>query len=337
MELYLAVLAFSTSLILTALLAEPLIKLLRRMGIVRPDAHKPGNPTVAHSGGVILFLGVTSSLLTTILLAGPSTPLSLKILIMLASGATCFAVGLVDDVKILRGGVKTVLTLLGILPVLVAGVQAPQLIEWGRPVLPLIGRLRITIIYWALMPLSIAGAANIVNMLDVMNGVIPGTSIIAFSALAVASLILGREATLIASLAVLGALIAYYKYNAYPARVFNGDSGSLFLGALIGAIAVVDHMEFIALTLLLPHLLNGFFVLVSFRGFKEHRQIRKRPIQVDNNGILTASTDPDAPLSLTRVILAVGGPSREPEVAKAYILLEAVAAALALVSAWLMR
>lgn len=329
-------LGFTVSLIVTFLISEPLIRLLHKKSIVRPDAHKPGHPTVAHSGGVILFISTAVSFLLALAVTSEVST-AIKALVIFLSGAICFAVGFIDDVKILKGEIKTVLSVLGILPVLAAGVLTPNIIEWGRPKLPFIGRLRITIIYWLLMPISIAGAANIVNMLDVMNGVVPGTSIVAFTALAIASLILGRDAAFTISLIMLGALIAYYKYNAYPARVFNGDSGSLFLGAVIGAIAVVEHLEFIALTLLLPHLLNGFFILVSFRGFKEHRQVKKRPIHVDERGVLTASRDPDAPLSLTRLILTIGGPATEPEVARVYIWIESVAAGLAIISAILMR
>ncbi len=331
--LYLAILGFFVSFIVTRVAAEPLISYLRERGIIRPDVHKPGRPLVAHSGGVILFTGISAG--TALTMALLWAPLSLKVLIIYASATLCFIVGLVDDIKILKGQVKTLLSILGIVPVLIAGLTAPTLIDWGRPELPVIGRMRLTIIYWLLMPLSIAGAANVVNMLDVMNGIVPGTSIIIFLTLALVSLMLGKEATLIVSLIVLGALLAYFKYNAYPARVFNGDSGSLFLGAFVGAVAVVDHLEFIALTLLLPHVLNGFFILVSFRGFREHREVEKRPIKVGEDGTLYASTDPDAPLSLTRIMLAVGGRSTEREVAIAYIALEAVVAVLAVASALL--
>jgi len=333
MNILVPVVGLFISFLLVRLTAERLISFLRARGLVRPDAHKPGSPEVAHSGGVILFLGVSAAVALTAL-AAESTA-SARVLVAFSSAAVCFAVGLVDDIKILRGSVKTLLSILGILPILVVGVTSPGLIEWGRPELPLIGRLRLTIIYWALMPISVAGAANVVNMLDVMNGVVPGTSIVIFSALALIGAILNREATLTLSLITLGALLAYYRYNAYPARVFNGDSGSLFLGALIGALAVVDHLEFVALTLLLPHILNGFFILVSFRGFREHREVRKRPILVDSDGTLRANSDPEAPLSLTRLILAVGGPSSEREVAKAYVAIEIFAAALAVLSALL--
>lgn len=316
--------------------ADPLIAALKRRNIVRPDAHKPGNPMVVHSGGTILFTGFSLGLTSALLLAGDAN-VRVKALVVFSSAAICFLVGLVDDIKVLKGQVKTALTILSVLPIAVAGMLAPNLIKWGRPTLPLVGSLRITVIYWLLLPLSVAGAANVVNMLDVMNGVVPGTSIVAFLALAAAGLLLGRETTVLVSMVALGALMAYYMYNAYPARVFNGDSGSLFIGALIGALAVADHLEFVALTLLLPHIINGFFVLVSFRGFREHREVKTRPILVSEDGILSANRDANAPLSLTRLILAVGGPSREREIAQTYIAVEAIAAALALVSALLMR
>lgn len=318
------------------LLMPPFLKFFRARGITRPDAHKPGRPEVVHAGGVVIFSGVVTAYLTWLLLEGLSEAF-LKGAIILSAGLLCFLVGLVDDLKVLGGLTKTALTVLGIMPIAVAALIEPRLINWGRPALPLIGTLRLTVIYWALLPLAVAGPANVVNMLDVLNGVMPGTMLIAYSALAISAAILGKEAALVVSLAVIGVLAAYYPYNAYPARVFNGDSGSLFLGALLGGLAVVEHMEFIALTLLLPHIINGFMVLVSFRGFREHRLVPKRPIVVEEDGTLAPNTDPDAPLTLTRLVLILGGKATEKEVARLYLLLELSAATLALISALLLR
>lgn len=313
----------------------PVLRFLKSKGIVRPDAHKPGRPEVVHAGGVVIFLGVLSSFAAWLALQGFSASF-MKGLVILSAAAVCFAVGLVDDLKVLGGLTKTFLTILGIVPIALTALLDPHLINWGRPALPLVGQLRITLIYWILLPLAVAGPANVVNMLDVLNGVTPGTMLVAFSALAMVSALLGRETALILSLLVVGVLAAYYPYNAYPARVFNGDSGSLFLGALLGGIAVVEHLEFIALTLLLPHVINGFMVLVSFRGFREHRTVPERPVVVEPDGTLRASRSPKAPLTLTRLALIIGGEGREEEVARLYILLEISVAALALLSAFLM-
>ncbi|ABL77821.1 MraY family glycosyltransferase [Thermofilum pendens] len=311
--------------------APSLIRALFKAGLRRPDAHKPGNPLVAHSGGVILFLGFLLSFSLLIAFGGLGFSEKVKLLAVLATSALCFAVGLLDDKLVLKGVLKTFLTALSIIPILVVALTYPAAIDWGRPVVPIIGRMRMTVIYWVLFPISIAGSANVVNMLDVLNGIVPGTALVAFAALAVIGALSGDGLLLVIALVAVAILLAYYPFNAYPARVFNGDSGSLFIGGLLGAIAVVFHLEFVVLTLLLPHILNGFFVVVSFRGLREHREVKARPIRVEN-GILKASDDPKAPLTLTRLILSVGGPMTEKEVAKVYIAVEVVAAVLAVAS-----
>lgn len=316
------------------MILPPLLVFLKSKRIVRPDAHKPGRPEVVHAGGIAIFTGAVVGLATWLAVQGLSD-LLLRGLVIFSAAAICFLVGLVDDLKVLGGLTKTALTILGILPVAVAAAIAPHLISWGRPVLPIIGQLRITVIYWLLLPLAIAGPANVVNMLDVLNGVTPGTMLVAFSALVVVSALQGKETALVLSLIMIGVLAAYYPYNAYPARIFNGDSGSLFIGAMLGGIAVVEHMEFIVMTLLLPHLINGFMVIVSFKGFREHRSIPSRPITVEADGTLRASRDPKAPLTLTRLALILGGDGSEKEVAKLYILLEASVAVLAVLSVFL--
>jgi UDP-N-acetylglucosamine--dolichyl-phosphate N-acetylglucosaminephosphotransferase len=330
--MYAALLAAAVGFVVTRLSAPALISFLRSRGVVRPDAHKPGNPQVAHAGGIMIFLGVAAGFASWVALTGVSDAV-VRAAVALGAGAICFLVGLVDDLRVLGGLTKTLATVLSILPVVVAALLRPDLVKWGRPSLPFVGTLRITIIYWALLPLAVAGPANVVNMLDVLNGVTPGMMIAAYSTLALIAAVTGGHTTLALSLIVVGVLLAYYPYNAYPARVFNGDSGSLFLGGLLGALAVVDHYEFVVFTLLLPHLLNGFMILVSFRGFKEHRRVPKRPTYVDDRGVLHPSRDADAPLTLTRLALLLGGSATEREVARLYFFLELSACALALLSA----
>lgn len=330
-----ALLSAAAGYVAVRLSAPHIISFLEKKGVVRPDAHKPGNPMVAHSGGIIIFLGFTLSTVLFLLLI---TDIGLKVVFLAVyfSGLTCFLVGLYDDLKILRGVVKMALTVIGILPIIVFYMLFPGVIELGRPLVPLIGRIRITIIYWLLLPFAIAGASNVVNMIDIYNGVVPGMTIVALVGLLGASIVFNSTLGLAFSIIFLGIMLAYFPYNYYPARVFNGDSGSLFIGALLGAVAVVGKMEFVVLTLLLPHLINGFMILVSFGGFKEHREIRKRPVVVQNNGLLKANEDPDAPWSLTRMVLLVGGPASEKELSLFYIASEVVPSALAIITALLM-
>jgi UDP-N-acetylglucosamine--dolichyl-phosphate N-acetylglucosaminephosphotransferase len=331
-EAFLGVLLSSIVAFLVVKIAMPkIIKLHLEHGLSRPDAHKPGNPLVAHSGGVALFIGFVSGLILFMLFYPLDASSLAKLVGVALSAGIGFAIGYIDDKKILGGLTKTILSVLTFVPLAVIGFLYPKAIEWGRPVVPIIGRMRMTIIYWLLLPVSVAGAANVVNMLDVLNGIVPGTSIVIFTTLAIISLLKGDMLLFALAAVSLAVLLAYYPFNAYPAKIFNGDSGSLFLGGLLGAIAVAFHLEFVVLVLLLPHILNGLFVLVSFRGFKEHREVKVRPVLVES-GILRSNPDPKAPLTLTRLILHFSGPLTEKEVAEMYIWLEVVAAFLAFLS-----
>lgn len=306
-------------------------RLMRSLNHMRPDVHKPGRPMVPYSGGVAIFASSMPFLLAVALL---DSALVVRACVLAAVISIAFAVGLVDDFKVLSGRAKTLLSLLTVLPLIVAHAVQPAHVQLGRPLVPLLGRLRLTVVYWILLPLVAAGPANVVNMLDVLNGVMPATSLAAAIALALSAILVDPKGVLLL-LPLVGALAGYLPYNKWPARVLNGDSGSLMVGAYVGAAAALLHLEFIAAVALIPHILNGALVIVSVRGFKEHRQMKERPVVVREDYKLLPSTSPSAPISLVRLILAVDGPLEERQVAARLIALGLISSALATFTALL--
>lgn len=316
-----------------ALTTPMFARLMKRVGHTRPDMHKPGRPDVPYSGGVPLYIQTMAALA---LIGVAYAELRLKALLLAATITVAFAIGLVDDLKRLGGLTKTALTILIIVPIVAAYLLWPGDVALGRPIVPILGRLRLTLIYWLLLPLSLAGAANVVNMLDVFNGVMPATTLVASATIASSLLLVYGEAPCILLFApLIGALLGYLPYNKYPARMLNGDSGSLFVGAYIGAVAMLTRMEFVAMITLIPHILNGALVIASVGGFKEHREMRGRPTFLTPDFRLAATREPTAPISLTRLILAIEGPMSERQVVRRLVALEAVSALLALVSSLL--
>lgn len=121
-----------------------------------------------------------------------------------------------------------------------------------------------------LCTLIMVGTSNGVNLADGMDGLAPGCVLIAAGTFAVIAYVVGRhdyaeylsvlyvrgaqEMVVLAS-AVAGAVLAFLWFNAYPAQVFLGDTGSLPLGGLLGYMAIVTKQE-----LLLP-IVGGVFVL----------------------------------------------------------------------------
>ena len=105
-----------------------------------------------------------------------------------------------------------------------------------------------------LILLVLVGASNAVNLTDGLDGLAGGLSAIAFIAFSLISLIVGFEDIGIFSLILVGSLMGFLIYNSHPAKIFMGDTGSLALGAVMGAIAILTHRE---LTLLV---VAGIFV-----------------------------------------------------------------------------
>ena len=89
----------------------------------------------------------------------------------------------------------------------------------------------------------LVGASNAVNLTDGLDGLAGGLSAIAFIAFALISLSVGFEDIGLFSLMLVGSLMGFLVYNTHPAKVFMGDTGSLALGAVMGAIAILTHRE----------------------------------------------------------------------------------------------
>jgi phospho-N-acetylmuramoyl-pentapeptide-transferase len=111
---------------------------------------------------------------------------------------------------------------------------------------------------WLYLPLLLVmmiGASNAVNLTDGLDGLVAGTAVCAYGAYAIIGVLQSNYTVTIFSMAVVGALFGFLVFNAHPARVFMGDTGSLALGGGLAALAVITKTE-----LLLP-IIGGIFVI----------------------------------------------------------------------------
>lgn len=105
------------------------------------------------------------------------------------------------------------------------------------------------IIFW------LVGFSNAVNLTDGLDGLVSGTAAIAFGALAVLAWSQSAIDISIFAVAVVGAVLGFLVFNAYPAKVFMGDTGSLALGGAIAGIAILTKLEIILI------IIGGVFVI----------------------------------------------------------------------------
>ncbi len=331
------VLVFSAGFAATYLLTPIVAKIANKKRILRPDIHKPGEPLIPTLGGLAIYAGLLSSLTLALFLCREYT---IQIIIIMLTATILVAIGFIDDLVVLKGKVKMGLTVLAIIPTVIAGLLYPE--ETGlwiryRPRVPLIGTLRLTIIYWLLLPLAIAGPANAINMIDILNGLMTITSAIAASSLFVSAILIGNKLGLILLAALIGSILGFLPYNKYPSRIFAGDCGGLLVGGVLGAVAVLSKMEFIALVALMPQILNAFYIVSSIKGFVEHRNIKDKPTLMLPDYRMRASKSPNAPITLTRLILLFGGDGYEKELIKTFTYIQMFSAFLAIISALLLK
>jgi UDP-N-acetylglucosamine--dolichyl-phosphate N-acetylglucosaminephosphotransferase len=199
------------------------------------------------------------------------------------------------------------------------------------PLIPFVGPVRFTIIYPLLIPVALAVTSNAVNMMDVMNGAMAGT--VSIIAVVITGILLfsGNTATAALSAGLLAVLLAFYYFNRYPAKVFGGDTGSLAVGAAIGALAIMGRIEAVVVVALMPHIMNAFYGLASVGGLYERRDISERPVKLLRNEKLQASSQKAAPITLARIILAAG-PLGEREIVRGLIFLTLISSILAVLT-----
>lgn len=137
-------------------------------------------------------------------------------------------------------------------------------------------------VYALLVIVMLVGASNAVNLTDGLDGLLAGTASIAFGAFAfiIASLQTDSSMLVTFSLAIVGALLSFLIFNAHPAKIFMGDTGSLALGATIAAIAILSHLEILLVIIGGVFVIETLSVILQVISFKStgKRIFRMSPI-----------------------------------------------------------
>lgn len=191
-----------------------------RFGIVdRPDGRlKTQREPVPYLGGLAVYLGFLLALALTV-------KFSDHVLGILLAGSIVVILGLIDDLGQLGPWIKLAGQLVAV------GVLIKSGIYIQLTFLPPVVAVALSVI-WLL------AVTNAFNLIDVMDGLSAGNACVASLILLVVADLDGgvTTATLLAALA--GASLGFVRYNFAPARIYMGDSGSMFLGLLLGALAM---------------------------------------------------------------------------------------------------
>ncbi len=305
-------------------ITPPLISILNKRSMHVPDVNKKDNIMVARPGGPAILAGIIGGIIALYLGTG-----QLAVLATIPTIVMACIIGYVDDLKVMPGWFKPALLVVAAIPLVLFGQYSTDL-EF-----PLFGTVNIPILYIGVILVMMPIMGNTVNSIDVMNGVASGYMIIAGVAVAIILALLGRWEAFGLCIILVAASLAFYKYHRMPSRIFPGDSGVLVLGVTYGCVAIYGGVEVVAAVALLPAIANSFFFLYSVRRIVEHRQIKRSPVYRDDDMVLHDTGDPQAPITLVRLILRQG-PLSEGGVVRQILKLSVFAAILAIISGIMM-
>lgn len=260
------VITIAISFLITVLLSPIVIPFLKRLKFGQsiredgPKSHmkKSGTPTM---GGIMIIVSILATSLIIVHKFSPD-PIGYELYLLLFVLLGYGIIGFLDDfikVALKRNlGLTSKQKMFGQLLIAVIFYGILYYLEY-----PTYLKVPGTSIQWdlgwaygLLVVFMLVGTSNAVNLTDGLDGLLAGTAVIAFGAFGILAWYgFPQYEVTIFALATVGALLGFLVFNAHPAKVFMGDTGSLALGGALAAIAILAKLE------LLLVIIGGVFVI----------------------------------------------------------------------------
>lgn len=220
-------LLYALTFVLALLLALYGVPLARRAALQfnivdRPDGRlKLQAEPVPYFGGLAVYLAFLISLALTFEFRHEALGLML-------GGTLMVMLGLIDDFGVLKPWPKLIGQLIAVFVLIRSGIriEIAALPDWLD--------LLLTVLW-------MVGIINAINIIDVMDGLAGGIGLIACGWLFIVAMVNHDALVAVMASALAGSLLGFLRYNFHPAKIYLGDAGSLFLGLMLGALAMIGR------------------------------------------------------------------------------------------------
>lgn len=273
--------AFVTALVLALIFSPVAIKIAPKIGAIDipKDGRRMHTKAMPRFGGLAIYLGTIVSLA----IYGGNND---KIIPVIIGGTLIYVLGVVDDLKNLPAKVKfagqlivaVLMYYMGLRIRLITNYFGEGAVHFGEAV------CFIVTVLW------IVGITNTINLIDGLDGLAAGTTAVSSLCIAYVAYIHGDEYGMmivcLAMLALAGACLGFLPFNFYPAKIFMGDGGSLFLGFMIAALSVVGPLKrSTVIAVVVPVIVLGIPIFDTFFAIFR-RIVNRRPIMEADKGHL---------------------------------------------------
>ena len=268
--------------LITAVIGKYLIPFLHKLNFgqtileIGPKWHKnkQGTPTM---GGIMFIIGIviaaTAGVLIYSFTHGGMDSVSIFVFIGLIFALLNGAIGFIDDyVKVVK---KRNLGLTAkqklVLQFLAAAIYLFLMYlckDDTRILIPFAGYVDLGFFYYIIMAVVMVGIVNAVNLTDGIDGLDGSITFFASLFMMLIATVIEYNANALFAAAVAGGCLGFLVWNFHPAKCFMGDTGSLFLGGIVCAIAVAMDMQLLLLLIALMYLLEMFSVMLQVTYFK---------------------------------------------------------------------
>lgn len=259
---------------ITLILGPIVIPLLKRFKIGQsireegPQSHlsKTGTPTM---GGIIIFI----ALVITVFTSGIITK---DIYILVLSTFGFGLIGFIDDyIKVVMKrnlGLRAYQKLIGqiLLAIILAVYQSNTSVLGTKVIIPFLTNqyFDLGIYYIPFIVFVVVGTVNSVNLTDGLDGLASGVTLIILSFFGLVALNWGMGSISIFSTALTGACLGFLVHNAYPAKIFMGDTGSMALGGAVAAIAILLNLPLVLPIVGGIYFIETLSVIIQVLSFK---------------------------------------------------------------------
>jgi phospho-N-acetylmuramoyl-pentapeptide-transferase len=260
------------SFLVATIIGSPIIKGLYNLKFGQnirqdgPQSHlkKAGTPTI---GGLIFITSTT--IVTFIMIRDIKDEAFVALFAFIAFGFIGFLDDIIKIVKRNNLGLRAYQKM--ILLLIVSGVLSYySYVELGTKInIPFINtQWDLGILYIPFVIFYFAATTNAVNLTDGLDGLATSITILVMTFLSIVSFNLGNYTLTIFSIVLAGSLLGFLRFNAFPARVFMGDTGSLALGGAVATVALLLKIPFIVVIIGAIYVIETLSVIIQVSSFK---------------------------------------------------------------------
>lgn len=282
---------FALSVALMLLLMPKLLPVLKKMKFgqtiydLGPQTHKKKQGTPNMGGILIGGITVIVTLLAAVWMAvkkqvaygffSCQNPLFALLFVAIGSMAIGFADDFIKDFKKRHDGLSPIQKIIGQIVVGALFSVYCYYVKGSDVVIPFTGiTWNLGIFYVPLMTVLVVFMTNSANLQDGVDGIlstVTATGMVAFGLIAV--LLGGNEIVAAMCFALCGACVGFLRFNAHPAKIFMGDTGSMFIGGVMVGVAMLMKLEFLLIPICFTCIMSSVSVMMQTTYFKITRKL----------------------------------------------------------------